>query len=73
MGTAESQHGRSCGDHDCCGTVLGCIGSHFCFRKAQFVWRDGKEEDVLEVYFLQDSLHTCKVGYLAKHLAFCAN
>ena len=62
---------RSCGDHNCCGAVLVRVGSHVCFRKARFAWRDGKEEDVLEVYFLQGGLRTCKVGYLAKHLAFC--
>ncbi len=25
-----------------------------CFSKTRFAWRDGKEEDVLKVYFLED-------------------
>jgi hypothetical protein len=44
-----------------------------CFRKTRFAWRDGKGENVLEVYFLKEGLQTCKVGYLGKHLAFRAD
>lgn len=73
VGTTESQRGRSCDDHGCCGTALLRVGSHVCFRKTRFAWRDGEEEDVLEVYYLKDGLRTCKVGYLAKHLAFRAD
>ena len=73
VGTTESQCGRSCRDHNCCGAALLRVGSHVCFRKTRFAWRNGKEEDVLEVYFLEEGLQKCKVGYLAKHLAFRAN
>ena len=73
VGTTKFQRGRSCGDQVCCGTALLHVGSHVCFHKTRFAWRDGAEEDVLEVYFLQDGLRTCKVGYLPKHLAFRAD
>jgi hypothetical protein len=26
------------------------VGSCICFRKTRFAWRDGKDEDVFEVY-----------------------
>ena len=74
VGTTESQRGRSCAKHRCCGEALVRVDSHVCFRKTRFAWRDGEEEeDVLEVYFLEDGLATCKVGYLPKHLAFRAD
>ena len=31
---------------------------------------DGKEENVVEVFHVEEGRKTCKVGYLAKHLAF---
>ena len=73
VGTTESQRGQSCHEHYCCGTVLLRVGSYVCFRKTQFAWRDGDEENTLEVYFLEEGLQTCKVGYLGKHLAFRAD
>ena len=73
VGTTESQRGRSCAKHNCCGEALVRVGTHVCFRKTRFAWRDGEEEDVIEVYFLEDGLATCKVGYLPKHLAFRAD
>jgi hypothetical protein len=73
VGTTESQRGLSCHEHYCCGTTLLGAGSYVCFRKTRFAWRDGKEENVLEVYFLEEGLQTCKVGYLGKHLAFRAD
>ncbi len=39
----------------------------------RFAWRNGKEEDVLELYFLEEGLQKCKVGYLAKHHVFRAD
>ena len=73
VGTTETQRGRSCAKHRCCGEALVRVGSHVCFRKTRFAWRDGEEEDVLEVIHLEDGLATCKVGYLPKHLAFRAD
>ena len=49
VGTTDSQHRRQCDKHYVCGEAL-VIGSHVCFLKAQFAWREGVVEDVLEVY-----------------------
>ncbi len=73
VGTGESQHGRWCGEHYVCGTALVRVGSYVCFGKARFAWHDGKEEDVVEVFHVREGNKTCKVGYLAKHLAFRAD
>ena len=73
VGTGESQRGQSCGEHYVCGTALVRVGSYVCFGKARFAWRDGKEEDVVEVFHVKEGWKTCKVGYLAKHLAFRAD
>jgi len=74
VGTGESQRGRSCGEHNVCGgTALARVGSYVCFGKARFAWRDGKEEDIVEVFHVEEGRKTCKVGYLAQHLAFYAD
>jgi hypothetical protein len=73
VGTGESQRGRSCGEHNVCGTALVRVGGYVCFGKARFAWRDGTEEDVVEVFHVKEGRKTCKVGYLAKHLAFRAD
>jgi hypothetical protein len=73
VGTGESQRGRSCGEHNVCGTALVRVGGYVCFGKARFAWRDGTEEDVVEVFHVKEGRKTCKVGYLAKHLAFYAD
>ena len=67
VGTTDSQRGRQCDKHYVCGEAL-VIGSHVCFRKARFAWREGVVEDVLEVYSWFDG-KDCKVGYLPKHSA----
>ena len=73
VGTGESQRGRSCGEHNVCGNALVQGGSYVCFGKARFAWCDGKEENVVEVFHVKEGRKMCKVGYLAKHLAFCAD
>ena len=72
VGTGESQRGRSCGEHNVCGTALVRVGGYVCFGNTRFAWRDGMEEDVVEVFCVEEGRKTCKVGYLAKHLAFRA-
>ena len=69
----ESQRGHSCGEHNVCGNALVQGGSYVCFGKARFAWRDGKEENVVEAFHVEEGRKTCKVGYLAKHLAFRAD
>jgi len=73
VGTGESQCGRSCSEHNVCGTALVRMGGYVCFGKARFAWRDGTEENVVEVFHVEEGRKTCKVGYLAKHLAFHAD
>jgi hypothetical protein len=73
VGTGESQRGRSCGEHNVCSTALVCVGSYVCFGKARFAWCDGKEEDVVEVFHVEEGCKMCKVDYLAKHLTFHAD
>ena len=48
VGTTDCQRGRQCDKHPVCGEAL-AVGSHVCFRKTQFAWREGVVEDVLEV------------------------
>ena len=73
VGTGESQRGQSCSEHYVCGTTLVHVGSYVCFGKARFAWHDGKKEDVVEVFHVKEGRKTCKVSYLAKHLAFHAD
>ena len=54
VGTGESQRGRSCGEHNVCGIALVRMGSYVCFGKARFAWRDGKEENVVEVFHVDE-------------------
>ena len=61
VGTTDSQRGCQCDKHYVCVEAL-VIGSHVCFRKARFSWREGVVEDVLEVNSLFDG-KDCKVGY----------
>jgi hypothetical protein len=68
LGIGESQRERSCNKHCICGSQLR-EGRYICFRKMRFAWRDGDEEDVLEVFHLDSGIMGCKVGYLPKHLA----
>jgi hypothetical protein len=68
VGICESQRGQSCNEHRVCGSQLP-EGSYVCFRKTQFAWRGGDDEDVLEVFHLDSGIMGCKVGNLPKHLA----
>lgn len=49
VGTTDNQRGRQCDKHLVCGEAL-VVGSYVFFRRAQFAWRAGVVEDVLEVY-----------------------
>jgi len=73
VGTGESQRGCSCSEHNVCGTALVRVGSYVCFGKERFAWCDGKEENVVEVFHVEEGRKTCEIGYLAKNLAFRAD
>ncbi len=51
MGTGEKHCNCTCKLHKevPCGSQL-CVGKFVCFCKNRFAWRDGKDEDVLEVF-----------------------
>jgi hypothetical protein len=66
----KSQHGHSCSVHKCCGTALLHVGSYVCFSKTGFVWRDGKEEDILKVYFLRTVCARARLDPWASILLF---
>ena len=38
------------------------------FRREQLVFRDQREEDVIDVYLIRHGVVTCKVGFLPTHL-----
>ena len=38
------------------------------FRREQLVFRDQREEDVIDVYLIRHGVVTCKVGFLPAHL-----
>ncbi len=60
VGMHESQHGQLCGAHVVCGTAVLREGRYVCFAKTRFAWcNDGKEEDVVEVFYLDKSLRSC--------------
>ena len=73
VGTGESQRDCLCSEHNVCGTALVRVGSYVCFGKERFAWRDRKEENVVEVFHVEEGCKTCKIGYLVKHLAFRAD
>jgi hypothetical protein len=49
------------------------VGSKVCFRWERLIYREGREEDVLAVYVVEDSTMTCKVGFLPQHLVVRAD
>lgn len=69
VGTAEKNRGRSCSQHDCCGSQLE-VYSKVKIVKERLAYQDGgNEEDVLAVYCVADGVVGCKVGFLPQHLA----
>ncbi len=64
VGLTNKSYGRSCNNHETCGiwVEIGSVVRVSCVQ----VWRRGRYHNDLEVYFVEDGLNTCKVGYLAK-------
>ena len=65
VGINMHDRGRSCEEHDVCGSVL-AEDSVVRFRKTQVVI-DGKEEAAIAVYWVSDGIDRCRVGFLPKH------
>jgi hypothetical protein len=66
VGLKAPDRGRSCEEHDICGSVLK-IDSVVRFRSEQ-IDVNGKEETALAVYWVTDGIDRCKVGFLPRHL-----
>ena len=66
VGTNCSNQGRSCEEHDICGSVL-AEDVVVRFRKVQVLVND-KEESAIGVYLVSDGIDCCCVGFLQRHL-----
>lgn len=66
VGIAASDSGRSCDEHDVCGSVL-AEDVVVRFRKVQII-RACKEETAIAVYWVSDGIDRCRVGFLQRHL-----
>ena len=70
VGIAEKNRGRSCDQHDCCGSQLEVYSKVKIVRERLAYQNGGEEEDVLlAVYYVADGYARCKVGFLPQHLA----
>ena len=67
VGIGRSDRGRSCEEHDTCGTVLQ-EDSVVRIRHVQIFGDMGKEESALAVYWISDGIDRCRVGFLPRHL-----
>ena len=61
-----SDKGRSCEEHESCGSVLR-VDTLVQFRSVQ-IWCNGQEETALAAYWVMDGIHQCQVGFLQCHL-----
>jgi hypothetical protein len=66
VGTEAGNHGRSCEEHDICGTVLG-ENAVVRIRRVQIVV-DGNKESALTAYWISDGIDHCHVRFLQHHL-----
>ena len=67
VGIGRSDRGRSCKEHEVCGTVLQ-EDSVVRIRHVQINGDMGKEESALAVYWISDGIDRCRVGFLPRHL-----
>ena len=67
VGIGRGDRGRSCEDHDVCGTVLQ-EDSVVRIRHVQIIGDTGKEESALAVIWISDGIDRCCVGFLPRHL-----
>ena len=67
VGIWRSDRGRSCEEHDVCGTVLQ-EDSVVRIRHVQITGEMGNEESALAVYWISDGIDRCRVGFLPRHL-----
>jgi hypothetical protein len=68
VGIEASNNGRSCEEHNVCGSVL-CDDVIVRLRLVQIINPDqGKEETAIAAYWVSDGIDRCRVGFLHRHL-----
>lgn len=65
VGTEVGESGRSCDDHEVCGSVLE-LDMVVCLRQVQILIK-GKEESAIAAYWVTDGVDRCRVGFLPRH------
>lgn len=66
VGTECGQQGRSCEQHEICGSVMD-EDVVVRFRKVQVIV-NGKEESAIAAFVVSDGIDCCRVGFLKRHL-----
>jgi hypothetical protein len=66
VGTESNTQGRSCEEHDICGSVM-AEDVVVRLRKVQVVV-NRKEESAIAAYHVSDGIDRCRVGFLPRHL-----
>ena len=66
VGTGASNNGRSCANHNVCGSILE-VDMVVRFRSVSIQKKSGKEEPALAVYHVSDGIDLCRVGFLPRH------
>ena len=66
VGIAMGDRGRSCEEHDVCGTVVE-EDTLLRLRKEQILV-DGQEETAISCYWVTDGIDRCRVGFLKRHM-----
>jgi hypothetical protein len=66
VGIEAGNHGRSCEEHDVCGSILE-ENTVVRIRHVQILV-DGKEESALAAYWISDGIDRCHAGFLQHHL-----
>lgn len=66
VGTNTNTQGRSCEEHDICGSVM-AEDVVVRLRKVQIIV-NGKEDSAIAAYLVSDGIDRCRVGFLPRHL-----
>lgn len=66
VGIEASTNGRSCDQHDVCGSVLD-DDVVVRLRKVQILNSNGHEETAIAAYLVSDGIDQCRVGFLQRH------
>jgi hypothetical protein len=67
VGIESSTNGRSCKEHDICGSIL-TEDIVVRLRKVQIVNGKGVEETAIAANWVSDGIDRCRVGFLQRHL-----